>query len=91
MPISIRPKVSPNIWAITAKEHIYTDSGSVSVWIASTFGVQYTPQGIADMLHRIGFTYKKAREVPCANDEEKQEAFVRELSKILSDMDDSSC
>jgi transposase len=72
------------------KEHIYTNSKSISVWIKSTFGVKYTPQGVVDLLKRIGFTYKKTKEVPCERDAEKQEVFVEKLSGILSDMDESS-
>jgi transposase len=72
------------------KERIYTDSKSISVWIKSTFGVQYTSQGIVDLLNRIGFTYKKTKEVPCECNAEKQKAFVEELSGTLSDMDESS-
>ena len=28
------------------REHIYTDAKSVAEWIKSTFGVEYTPQGV---------------------------------------------
>lgn len=28
-------------------EHIYTDAKSVAAWIKSTFGVEYTPQGLS--------------------------------------------
>ncbi len=44
--------------------HIYTDARSVTARIKSTFGVEYTPQGVVDLLNRLGFTYKKASEVP---------------------------
>jgi transposase len=57
------------------KEHFYTDSRSVTGWIASTFGPQYRPQCIVDLLTRKP---------------KKQELFVRELSEIISTMDDES-
>lgn len=66
--------------------HIYTDAKSVAARIKSAFGVEYTPQGVADLLNRIGFTCKKTSEVPCEADASKQAAFVGELSEILSDM-----
>ena len=50
------------------REHIYTDAKSVAAWIRSTLGVEYTPQGVVDLLNRIGFTYKKTTEVPCESD-----------------------
>lgn len=67
-------------------EHIYTDAKSVAAWIKSTFGVEYTPQGVVDLLNRTGFTYKKTSEVPCEADASGQAAFAEELSEILSDM-----
>lgn len=68
------------------REHIYTDAKSVAAWIKSTLGVEYTPQGVVDLLNRLGFTYKKTSEVPCEADFLKQAAFAEELSEILSDM-----
>lgn len=72
------------------REHVYTDAKSVARWIKSTFGVEYTPQGVVDLLNRIGFTYKKTTEVPCEADACRQEAFAEELSKVLSDMPEGS-
>lgn len=43
-------------------EHVYTDSKSVARWIKATFGVEYNPQGVVDLLNRLGFTYKKTTE-----------------------------
>lgn len=68
------------------REHVYTDSKSVTRWIKATFGVEYTSQGVVDLLNRIGFTYKKTTEVPCETDASKQEAFARELSDIITNM-----
>ncbi len=69
-------------------EHIYTDTKSVAAWIKVTFGIEYTPQGVVDLLNRIGFTYnyKKISEVPCEADSSKQEAFARELTDLLPKM-----
>ena len=72
------------------REHIYMDAKSVAEWIKSTFGVEYTPQGVVDLLNRIGFTYKKISEVPCEADASKQEAFAEELAALLSQMSDDA-
>ena len=72
------------------REHIHTDAKSVAEWIKSTFGVEYTPQGVVDLLNRIGFTYKKTSEVPCEADASRQEAFAEELSDLLSKMPDDA-
>ena len=40
------------------RTHLYTDAKQVSQWVKDTFEVTYTPQGMADLLNRIGFSYK---------------------------------
>ena len=72
------------------KENLYTDAKSVANWIQRTFGIVYTPQGVVDLLNRIGFTYKKTTEVPCEADAAKQEAFAEELSILLNEKSPSS-
>lgn len=72
------------------REHIYTDAKSVREWIKASFGVNYTSQGVVDLLNRIGFTYKKTTEVPCEVDASRQEAFVNELAETLSRMEEGS-
>jgi transposase len=65
------------------KNNVYTDAKSISVWIMDTFAVKYTVEGTVDLLNRIGFTYKKTKEVPCECNAEKQVSFVKELSAIF--------
>lgn len=72
------------------REHIYTDAKSVREWIKATFGVEYTSQGVVDLLNRIGFTYKKTTEVPCEANTSLQEAFVDELTETLARMEKGS-
>jgi transposase len=72
------------------KRNIHTDSKGISIWIKDSFGVLYTPEGVVDLLNRIGFTYKKTKEIPCESNVEKQESFVSELSEIISGMDETS-
>jgi transposase len=72
------------------KSRIYTNSKQVCAWIANAFGVVYTQSGIIDLLNRIGFTYKKTKEVPCECDAEKQQAFMEKLAELLSQRDENS-
>ena len=65
------------------KSKVYTDSAAVAAWIKERFGVNYTPEGTVDLLNRIGFTYKKTKEVPCECNVDKQVSFVEELSKLF--------
>jgi len=69
------------------KEKVYTDSAAVAAWIKEHFGVNYTPQGTVDLLNRIGFTYKKTKEVPCECNIDKQVSFVEELSELFNKLE----
>jgi transposase len=72
------------------KRTIYTDAKSIAAWIKDTFGVTYTPSGTVDLLNRIGFTYKKTKEVPCECNIDKQEAFVQEVAEIFENLDEKT-
>jgi transposase len=69
------------------KSKVYTESEAVSAWINERFGVRYTAEGTVDLLNRIGFTYKKTKEVPCECNVEKQVSFAGELSAIFKKLD----
>ena len=43
---------------------------------------------MADLLNRIGFSYKKTTEVPCEADPLKQKLFAEALSKILQEKEE---
>lgn len=72
------------------RTHIYTEAKSVKEWIKSSFGVEYTSQGVVNLLNRIGFTYKKTTEVPCEADASLQKSFVEELTETLAQMEKGS-
>ena len=72
------------------KQHLYTDSKSVVAFIKERFRVSYTPEGVVDLLNRIGFTYKKTKEVPCESNIEEQESFMQALSELFEGLDDNA-
>jgi transposase len=72
------------------KGRVYTDSKSVALWIKESSGVEYTSAGVVDLLNRIGFTYKKTKEVACECDAHKQESFACELSELFESLDDKA-
>lgn len=71
-------------------KHVYTDAKSVSSWIRSAFGIEYTVSGTVDILNRIGFSYKKTTEVPCEAQSSAQQTFVTELSDLFSCIPDDA-
>ena len=63
-------------------ENTYLDSHAIRHYIEQTYGVKYTPSGVKDLLHRLGFTYKKPKHVPGKLDSAKQAAFIAEYEKL---------
>lgn len=64
---------------------LYTDSKQVAAWIAQRWAIHYTPEGIADLLNRLGFSYKKTTCVPCEADFQKQVDFLQKLDGLLQE------
>lgn len=66
------------------KSRLYTTSKEVCDFIQTAFGMTYTEDGVVKLLHRIGFSYKQTKQIPCECNIEKQEAFVKELMNLVS-------
>jgi transposase len=60
------------------REHLYHRAKDVCEYVRQKYGVEYTPEGMVHLLHRLGFSYKKTKQVPGQADPEKQKAFLSE-------------
>lgn len=69
--------------------NLYTDSKDICLWIKTRWGIAYTPQGIVDLLNRIGFTYKQTKQVPCESDCIKQIDFIETFANTLAQTADN--
>ncbi len=69
------------------ESNTYIDSKGIVVWIKDNFNVKYSSSGITNLLHRLGFVYKKPVLTPCKADVEKQELFVKEYQELKSNLD----
>jgi len=63
-------------------ENTYLDSNAIRHHIEKTYNVKYMPSGVKDLLHRLGFVYKKPKHVPGKVDPAKQAAFIAEYEKL---------
>lgn len=63
------------------EKHFYQSAKEICSYVLSTFGVFYSENGMISLLHRLGFVYKKSRQVAPHATVEKQEAFVEELTQ----------
>lgn len=59
---------------------VFKSTKEVISHIKSEFNVVYTRGGVTDLLHRLGFSFKKATPVPGKANKEKQEKFVRQYN-----------
>jgi transposase len=64
------------------EEHILPDAKSVIAHIDKQYGVRYSVSGVTDLLHRLGFSYKKPTHIPGKQDPVKQRAFLEEYEHI---------
>lgn len=64
------------------EEHILPDAKAVADHIKKRYGVEYSVSGVTDLLHRLGFSYKKPKHVPGKQDPLKQQAFLEEYERL---------
>ena len=62
--------------------YILGDAKAVIAHIYQTYSVLYTVSGVTDVLHRLGFSYKKPAHVPGKQDPAKQQAFLEEYKQL---------
>lgn len=67
------------------KTNVYQDSKAIVSYIHKTFNVTYTVAGVTDLLHRLGFSYKKPSTFPGKADSKKQKEFVAQYQKLESE------
>lgn len=59
----------------------FRNADQIRDWIASAFGVQYSPTGVKGLLKRIGVTYHKVSGFLWKADPDKQHAFVDRVAR----------
>lgn len=64
------------------QEYIFPDAKSVIAYIQKQYRINYSLSGVTDLLHRLGFSYKKPTHVPGKQDPIKQHAFLDEYEQI---------
>jgi transposase len=64
-------------------ENIYLTTQSVIHFVKLKFDVLYTQSGMRDLLHRIGYEYKKPKLVPGNPDIEAQEVFAQQYEDFM--------
>lgn len=63
-------------------DHILPDAKAVIAYIEKQYKVRYSLSGVTDLLHRLGFSYKKPTHVPGKQDPAQQQAFLDEYEQL---------
>lgn len=61
---------------------IFLTSSAVIAHIEKKFGIEYSRGGVTELLHRMGFSFKKATPVPGKADKKKQQHFINRYNGI---------
>ncbi len=64
------------------QQTVYLTVAAVVDYVRKAFGVYYSVQGMTNLLHRLGFVYKKPVLVPGKADAARQEAFIKHYKKL---------
>ena len=64
------------------KNHTYQTVREIVVYAKKHYHVSYSVEGMTHLLHRIGFVYKKTKQVPGKVNLEKQEIFKKEYVQL---------
>jgi len=65
------------------EENIHLTTQSVIEFVKAEFDIEYTQSGMRDLLHRLGYEYKKPKLVPGNPDEEAQAVFAEQYEAFM--------
>jgi transposase len=72
-----------NHLCIELEEHIYLTTSEVIEYVKNKFSVIYSLGGMRDLLHRLGYEYKKPKLVPGNPDIDAQEIFTKQYEAFM--------
>jgi transposase len=66
-------------------EQTYLDTKAIIRYVERHYGVSYSVSGMTDLLHALGFSYKKPKIVPGKADPQAQREFLKGYEKLKED------
>lgn len=66
-------------------DHLYLTTAPIQAYIVEHFGIVLTASGVAKLLGRLGFVYKRTRLRPGGASQEAQREFLRRHADLLSE------
>ena len=74
---------------IHLENNLYNTSNAIVKYIYEHYGIEYTPDGLVILLNRIGFSYKKTKNIPSKADAEKQKIYLSEYNELRNNIDNT--
>jgi len=68
------------------REHTKRTAKEVAEYVQKNYEVMFSVIGVTNMLHRLGFSYKKPKIIPGKADKEKQGAFLKVYEKTKANL-----
>ncbi len=65
------------------RQDLYITSQEIIELVKAEFKVVYSVSGMTQLLHRLGYSYKKTKSVPSKGEVELQQAFVEKFDKMM--------
>jgi transposase len=69
------------------QKDLHINSQQIITLIETQFGKTYTPSGIAKLMERLDFVYKKTKHTPSKANIQAQEAFLAQMLDIFADIE----
>jgi len=65
-----------------AEHRIYLSAKQICIWVKEQWGIEYTVAGMTNLLHRLGFSYKKPKLIPGKANAQCQKKFIALYRRI---------
>lgn len=75
-----------SLLVVELNTYLYLTLAEIRYYILETYGVEYSKEGVRDLLHRMGYRYKKTRTIPSKADPERQLVWVAEFKQKMAQL-----
>jgi len=66
---------------------VYRDTHEIAAHILAAYDIVYSHSGCINLMRRLGFEYKRPKDLPAQADEAKQQGFIEDYETLLRNLD----
>ena len=64
------------------ENNVYLTAKEICAYVEEKYRMKYTSKGMTNLLHRLGFTYRKPKHVPGKANQKAQQAFIEQYNEL---------